>query len=114
MNLFKRKRLRSLLLSVCFVGLVYISHQILLTLKLTLYLKESVVDSAAVPDTLVKVETYEREETTPKDLVCDSGIKLTPDQINDDYCDCVDGSDEAGTSACPNSVFLCKNGKIYS
>ena len=41
---------------------------------------------------------------------CDDGGKiLKQKQINDDYCDCVDGTDEPGTSACDNGKFWCEN-----
>ncbi|CAN8284668.1 unnamed protein product [Cochlearia groenlandica] len=45
------------------------------------------------------------------DLIkCKDGSKsFSRDRVNDNFCDCLDGTDEPGTSACPNGRFYCKN-----
>ena len=45
-----------------------------------------------------------------KDFTCLDGSETIPfSLVNDDYCDCADGSDEPGTSACTNGRFFCLN-----
>ncbi|KAK3163440.1 hypothetical protein QOZ80_1AG0003730 [Eleusine coracana subsp. coracana] len=39
----------------------------------------------------------------------DGSGRFTRDKLNDDFCDCPDGTDEPGTSACPEGKFYCKN-----
>ncbi|KAE8694350.1 hypothetical protein F3Y22_tig00110783pilonHSYRG00047 [Hibiscus syriacus] len=43
-------------------------------------------------------------------IKCKDGSKsFTRDRLNDNFCDCFDGTDEPGTSACPAGKFYCRN-----
>ncbi|RDX68347.1 Glucosidase 2 subunit beta, partial [Mucuna pruriens] len=43
-------------------------------------------------------------------IKCRDGSKsFSRDRLNDNFCDCPDGTDEPGTSACPNGKFYCRN-----
>ncbi|XP_076440452.1 glucosidase 2 subunit beta-like isoform X2 [Babylonia areolata] len=49
-----------------------------------------------------------------REFMCITSKQRVPwEYVNDDYCDCEDGSDEPGTSACPNGSFYCENRGHY-
>ena len=49
--------------------------------------------------------TYARPQFT----CLDKSATIESSRVNDEYCDCADGSDEPGTSACATSRFYCTN-----
>ncbi|KFK27191.1 hypothetical protein AALP_AA8G347700 [Arabis alpina] len=52
----------------------------------------------------------EKYYKSSSEIKCKDGSKkFTIAQLNDDFCDCADGTDEPGTSACPNGKFYCRN-----
>ncbi|KAL8031579.1 hypothetical protein ABFX02_13G035100 [Erythranthe guttata] len=43
-------------------------------------------------------------------IKCKDGSRsFTSDRLNDNFCDCADGTDEPGTPACPSGRFYCRN-----
>ncbi|KAJ3103382.1 hypothetical protein HDU97_010220 [Phlyctochytrium planicorne] len=50
------------------------------------------------------------EKTSTNQFECHDKSRTIPySSVNDDYCECADGSDEPGTSACSNGRFHCEN-----
>ncbi|KAG2345043.1 hypothetical protein BDR05DRAFT_931060 [Suillus weaverae] len=62
-----------------------------------------------VPPSLVS-KYVPRTKGSHQTWTCLDGSKeIAWSAVNDDYCDCQDGSDEPGSSACPNNKFYCRN-----
>ncbi|WCJ28785.1 Glucosidase 2 subunit beta [Euphorbia peplus] len=73
----------------------------------------SLIANSAVPkDPFLGISPQDENyyKTTSDTIKCKDGSKkFTKFQLNDDFCDCPDASDEPGTSACPNGKFYCRN-----
>ena len=85
------------------------SYLFLLSLLLLL-LSFSLPLSHSQPASLRGIRKRDQSHYTAANFTCfDSSASFASARVNDDYCDCADGSDEPGTSACPNSSFFCPN-----
>lgn len=61
------------------------------------------------PADALKYQPFKDAQGRSRWKCLDGSKELAWSALNDDYCDCADGSDEPGTSACPNSTFYCAN-----
>ncbi|KAL6845560.1 hypothetical protein ACP4OV_025055 [Aristida adscensionis] len=59
---------------------------------------------------LVGVSPQDEAYFASQVIACRDGSGYFPrSRLNDGYCDCADGTDEPGTSACPEGRFYCRN-----
>ncbi|CAJ1978853.1 unnamed protein product [Sphenostylis stenocarpa] len=59
---------------------------------------------------LIGVHPLDEEYYSSEVIKCKDGSKsFSRDRLNDNFCDCPDGTDEPGTSACPAAKFYCRN-----
>ncbi|XP_041990012.1 glucosidase 2 subunit beta-like [Salvia splendens] len=83
---------------------------ICLTLITSLFVSLHFHHSYSSPRPLIGVHPLDAKYYDAELIKCKDGTKsFTRDRLNDDFCDCADGTDEPGTSACPASKFYCKN-----
>ncbi|KAF3444375.1 hypothetical protein FNV43_RR14067 [Rhamnella rubrinervis] len=84
-----------------------------LSLVLCFFSATSTVRSASPPPKYQFIGIAPQDERYYKSsevIKCKDGSKkFSKAQLNDDFCDCPDGTDEPGTSACPNGKFYCQN-----
>ncbi|KAF1327755.1 Glucosidase, partial [Globisporangium splendens] len=90
----------------------------LLSYAVALTLSTAYTDAASSLSDLRGISPeLQRRLTGVSSFTCDSGSKkFDVARINDNYCDCADGSDEPGTSACSHTtaVFHCANAGFFS
>ncbi|KAF0920783.1 hypothetical protein E2562_037108 [Oryza meyeriana var. granulata] len=66
--------------------------------------------AAGAAPPLLGVSPQDEAYFVPEVIVCRDGSGSFPkSHLNDGYCDCSDGTDEPGTSACPEGRFYCRN-----
>lgn len=106
LKLRKRKLVRAIV-TILIVGLIYILYQIYNIEKIYNRNNESY-------DPLMRgvhlVHKYKYLPDINGMFTCLKTYQVIKyEYVNDDYCDCDDGTDEPGTSACPDGVFYCKS-----
>ncbi|KAI3822954.1 hypothetical protein L1987_10556 [Smallanthus sonchifolius] len=79
-------------------------------LSSTLILRSTAISSNDRLGVAPEDEIYYKGLWSSGTIKCKDGSRtFTKSQLNDDFCDCFDGTDEPGTSACPTGKFFCRN-----
>jgi alpha-glucosidase len=65
--------------------------------------KREIVKGTRIRD----IDSYSRVYADQKFKCLDKSKEIDWEKLNDDFCDCLDGSDETFTNACANGKFYC-------
>lgn len=102
----RRKKLKYLVALVSVIALVYIIYQVKSVPELTREIEIIRKPVRGVHYTLIS----HYNGAMRSEFVCLFDREtIDSSKINDDYCDCEDGTDEPGTNACTNGKFYCES-----
>ena len=100
-------------LDACAMTLTLTECRMLVRTSVTLVLLAVLISAPSITAASVRgvqPDLASQYSTSASAFRCLDGSKsIQVDRINDDYCDCLDGSDEPGTAACSNGRFYCRN-----
>ncbi|KAK9505422.1 hypothetical protein O3M35_009486 [Rhynocoris fuscipes] len=108
-GIFKRRTIKSISIAVTLIGLLFIIYQVLMAKMIDEDDRERLSQFTRNVHNR-KFGNIMKANNNIEDhfYICNpSGIKILAQFVNDDYCDCPDGSDEPQTSACPQANFEC-------
>ena len=100
----RRRKIKFLVAVVSIIGIVYVTYQIKSIQELTQ--KSEIIRKPVRGVHYALIAHY--NGVMGDEFVClHDRTSIAWAKINDDYCDCDDGTDEPGTDACPNGKFYC-------
>ncbi|CAH1970643.1 unnamed protein product [Acanthoscelides obtectus] len=110
---FTRRRITFFIIPSLLFSLVFILYQVHIFIQLSkeqneIKLQYRVQTRSDLPKGIhVEQASFYTPDHRGQFLCVHSQEVIPFTKVNDDYCDCLDGTDEPGTNACPNGLFYC-------
>ena len=99
-------KLKFILAIVSLIGFVYIIYQVKSVQELN---QKSALIRKPVRGVHYSLISHYNDPTKDEFVCLFDRASINMAKINDDYCDCEDGTDEPGTNACANGKFYCES-----